>query len=83
MKYEKFLILGWNSLILIHNFNRNYFCFRNQLTCENLMEDLNGLELSRLKKLKRKSLKTFMEKTANANLTLKAISIVNADGMSK
>ena len=83
MKYEKFLILGWNSLILIHNFNRNYFCFRNQLTCENLMEDLNGLELSRWKKLKRKSLKTFMEKTANANLTLKASSNVGAIGMRK
>ena len=52
-------------------------------TCESPMEDLNGLELRRWRKLKRKSLKTFMEKTANANLTLKASSNVAAIGMRK
>ena len=53
------------------------------LTCESLIKDLNGMELNRWKKLKRKSSKKFMEKTANANLTSKAILIVDADGMSK
>ena len=80
MKYEKFLILGWNSLILIHNFNRNYFCFRNQLTCENLMKDSNGMELTRSKRLKRISSNAFMEETANANLILKASSNVAVTG---
>ena len=51
--------------------------------CESLIKDLNGMELNRWKKLKRKNLKAFMEKIANANLTLKARSTVDADGMSK
>ena len=47
------------------------------------MEDLNGMELIRWKKMKRKSLKKFMEKTANANLTLKASSNVAVIGLTK
>ena len=39
------------------------------------MEDLNGMELSRWKTLKRKNSKTFMEKTANAVLAVLAVTL--------
>ena len=51
------------------------------LACESLIKDLNGTELIPWKKLKPQSWTTFMEKTANANLILKAISNVTANGI--
>ena len=81
--YEKFSIPGRNSQISIYKFLSKLLFMSKILTCESLIKDLNGMELNRCKKLKRKSSKTFMEKTANVNLALKAILIVNAVGMRK
>ena len=60
---------------------KSFFYFKTNLAGEFLAIDLNGVELNRWKRLKRKASKTFMEKTANANLILQAISNVAAIGM--
>ena len=65
------------------NFVSQLFSISRILTCESPIKDLNGMESNLWKKLKLKSSKIFMEKTANVNLILKAISNVNAIGISK
>ena len=67
------------SLVFFHN----HFRLSKILTCGSIIKDFNGMESNRWKKTKQKNSKTSMEKIANANLMLQAISNAAVDGIRK